>query len=134
MTLFWRAVYDDDGVSTPVPPLTDIGIVSDSVFFEEGQTIANITVAILNDEEPELTEYFMIELTNTTLPEALIAANRTANITVLENDSPYGIFQFASSDDVLWLAEDVPEADATNGTGVYNVTRTAGNFNDIKVC
>ena len=133
MTVFWTALYNNNGVLTPVPPLTDISVTSDSVMFQEEQTTATITITILNDGIPELTEYYTIEITNaTTALEGVSIGNETADITVPENDFPYGVFQL-DSPGVLWLGEDIPDSDTSNGTGVFNVSRTAGTFNDIQV-
>uniref|UniRef100_A0A1X7VF86 Staphylococcus aureus surface protein A n=3 Tax=Amphimedon queenslandica TaxID=400682 RepID=A0A1X7VF86_AMPQE len=133
VTVFWRALYNSNGVLTPVPPLTDISVTSDSVMFREGQTTASITITILNDDIPELTEDYTIEITNATTELAVVSIdNETASITVPENDYPYGVFQL-DSPGALWLGEDIPDADTSNGTGVFNVSRTAGTFNDIQV-
>lgn len=133
VTVFWRALYNNNGVLTPIPLLTDISVTSDSVTFGEGQTTANITITILNDAIPELSEDYSIEITNATTELAVVNIdNETASITVPENDYPYGVFQL-DSPGALWLGEDIPDDDTSNGTGVLNVSRTAGTFNDIQV-
>lgn len=114
-----------------------MSVIAGSVVFQDGQSNGAISLEILRDGIPELDEMYMIELINTTggTPGAIISStNDTATVTIRENDHPYGIFNLVlNQPGLVWLAEDVPVDDSDNGTGFFNITRTAGTFGDIQV-
>ena len=137
--VYWQALFVDpeSGVTQPAVPQTDLSFVAGSVVFQDGQSSGAISLEILRDGIPELDEMYMIELINTTggTPGAIISStNDTATITIRENDDPFGIFNLVlNQPGLVWLAEDIPVGDSGNGTGFFNITRTAGTFGDIKV-
>ena len=68
-----------------------------------GVSAANISIEILSDNAPELDEHFVVELTRvevvgvtaTAQNQPRIGSPSSANVTILSNDQPYGLFQLA---------------------------------------
>ena len=119
---------------TPAVPETDLEAVSGNVEFQDGQSIGNITITIRSDGRPELEEMYMIALKNITGGGAVTSSDASAStISIPENDSPYGVFQLVTAAGTVWLGEDIPTNDSSNGTMLFNVTRTAGMFSTIEV-
>ncbi|XP_051546873.1 adhesion G-protein coupled receptor V1 isoform X1 [Myxocyprinus asiaticus] len=114
----------------------DFVLVMESVIFSANQSEVNVTITVLDDEEPERAEAVFLELVNVTLVEGL--QNRPValsphlgprNITVAQviieaSDDAFGVIQLSSP------AVSVPEY----YTGpIINVTRTGGIFADVSV-
>lgn len=136
VTVYWRAFLMNGNGLIPALPQTDIDVVADSIVFLEMETTGYITLSVLSDGLPELEEMYVIELYNTTggIPGARIASsNDSATLTIPPNESPYGVFDWRREDLDTWLAEDIPDSDPSNGTGVFNITRTGGTFGTIQV-
>ncbi|XP_078070005.1 adhesion G-protein coupled receptor V1 [Mustelus asterias] len=83
-------------------PGLDFLPVSDFVIMEEGEATTAINVTILEDEIPELQEFFLVNLTSvelifgdlTRFPPRLDAAGQVSQITVGANDGVKGIIQW----------------------------------------
>ena len=66
------------------------------VTLESGQQSGDISLQVLPDDKPELDEEFHIQLVNVSgWNEKLRSGATSAVLTVLENDEPRGVFQFA---------------------------------------
>jgi G-protein coupled receptor 98 len=134
--VYWRALYlnTSTGLTTPAVSQIDLGVVAGTIVFENHERMKSFDVIILDDGVPELEEMYVIELVNTTggLTGGLINTdNESVTISIRENESPYGVFMIESADPV-WLAEDIPLGDSSNGTGTVDIVRTAGVFNTIQ--
>lgn len=80
---------------------------SGNITFSIGQTSGNLTINVAQDEIPELDESFTVSLVN--VSHGRLGAQKSATLTVLASDDPYGIFVFANVTRHVRL----PEADAT---------------------
>ncbi|GFR83307.1 G-protein coupled receptor 98-like, partial [Elysia marginata] len=116
----WQATGDHGGVGD-ITPLTG------QVTFPNGQSVATITLTVRDDREPEFDEVTYIRLTSivddgTTLDAkgARLGANTVSAVTVLANDSPYGV--------VAWehTALTVSEPEGTDKSVAVAITRRQG--------
>lgn len=80
---------------------------SGNITFGVGQTSANITIKVAQDEIPELDESFIVTLVN--VSHGRLGAQTSATLTILASDDPYGIFVFAN----VMRHVRLPEDDAT---------------------
>ncbi|KAJ8304146.1 hypothetical protein KUTeg_017729 [Tegillarca granosa] len=123
----WVATGDQNG-------LNDITPLEGMVEFADGQSVATISLTILNDNLAELPEVTYIRLTEimesgTTLPGrgAQIGPNNVATLIVQANDSPYGV--------VLWEKGQVmvSEPNGTDYTQVIYIVREQGKMGQLHV-
>ncbi|XP_069137444.1 adhesion G-protein coupled receptor V1-like isoform X2 [Argopecten irradians] len=123
----WVASGDQNGLS-------DITPLQGQLEYTHGQSIAQISLTILNDNLAELPEVTYIRLTEvvesgTSLPGrgATIGDNNVATIIVLANDSPYGV--------VLWEqgVVSVSEPNSTDVTVVAYIIRQQGMMGMLRV-
>ena len=97
----------------------------------DGQDHQSIAFNVLNDTEPELMELFEFRLLNVTA--GMLASNDTvAIVTVLENDDPYGAYEFEATSRDVEIPEDIP----VGGSSSVNmmVERRQGTFGEVTVC
>ena len=112
----------------------DFMATSGSAVFEEGEREEYITLNVLVDGDPELDEVFVVMLTRVT--RGRLDSNPTALqcvVTVEENESPYGLLQFASVSRELDVAEDVPLGNNTADSATLVVERMRGIYGTISV-
>ena len=82
----------DYTVVTPLP-----------LVFQAGETAKNITVVLLDDDEPELPETLVVELVNATSLEAdtrvvpRLGSAQALTLAMAASDAPYGLFGFADA-------------------------------------
>ncbi|XP_060082724.1 adhesion G-protein coupled receptor V1-like [Ylistrum balloti] len=123
----WVASGDQDGLS-------DITPLQGQVEFTDGQSVATISLTILNDNLAELPEVTYVRLTEviesgTNLPGrgATIGDNNVAAVIVQANDSPYGV--------VLWEkgVVYVSEPNGTDFTVVAYILRQQGMMGMLQV-
>ncbi|XP_054629148.1 adhesion G-protein coupled receptor V1 isoform X2 [Dunckerocampus dactyliophorus] len=110
-------------------------IAKDStLIMTEGATVALVTITILPDDIPELSESFLVNITSVELVNGLATAGHpsvkrpgmeVAEITIQENDDPRGILQFVVPQDVrgIIVAYEIPPPDYILH---LNVVRLAG--------
>lgn len=97
-----RGLFNAIGVTWTLRPLvtsdTDTDFVTNtgSVTFAQGASQASVTVTVLADDVPELNETYEFSI-RVTSGGARVGDRASANITILENDYPYGLFQFSPS-------------------------------------
>uniref|UniRef100_A0A2K5BZQ4 Adhesion G-protein coupled receptor V1 n=1 Tax=Aotus nancymaae TaxID=37293 RepID=A0A2K5BZQ4_AOTNA len=127
ITVAWEA----DGSISDIFPTS--GVIS----FTEGQALSTITLTILADNIPELSEVVIVTLTHITTEEvedsskgATIDQDRSKSIiTTLPNDSPYGL--------VGWHAESVfirvTEPKENTSTLQLQIARDKGLLGDIAI-
>ncbi|KAJ3604248.1 hypothetical protein NHX12_028989, partial [Muraenolepis orangiensis] len=141
-----RVTYETLGEADPAPYRTpgvgrasegrDFVTLLDSVVFLPNQSEANISLLILDDEDPERDESVFVELTGAHIMEAaqerLIAASprlgpraeAVAQVVVEASDDAFGTLQLSVSS--VSVAEDYVGP-------IINVTRTGGIFADVSV-
>ncbi|KAL4228132.1 hypothetical protein ACF0H5_013567 [Mactra antiquata] len=97
VTVKWVATGDHDGTN-------DITPLEGLIEFATGQSVATISITVRDDDVAELQELTYIQLiqvidTGTNLPGrgAIIGVNKTSTVTVLANDSPYGVVKWKFS-------------------------------------
>ncbi|XP_019373727.1 PREDICTED: G-protein coupled receptor 98 [Gavialis gangeticus] len=117
--------------------ISDIFPVSGTITFSEGQALSTITLTVLADSIAELAESVVITLTHVTTVGiqdltrgAIIDSKRArAVLTILPNDSPYGV--------VGWHAESlfvkVTEPEETSTIVTLQILREQGFVGDISV-
>ncbi|XP_061673206.1 adhesion G-protein coupled receptor V1 isoform X2 [Syngnathoides biaculeatus] len=95
---------------------------NDSLIITEGATLAFVTIIILPDDIPELSENFLVNITSVALVSGLAEAGQpsvkrpgmeVAEVTIQENDNPRGIVQFVVPEDSpeVMVAFEMPAAD-----------------------
>ncbi|NWV26847.1 GPR98 protein, partial [Origma solitaria] len=90
---------------TLAEPGADYVAVSDSVILEEGETSASINVTILEDDEPEVQEFFLVNLTSvelimnhtTSSPPRLDVEGLASQIIIDANDGVSGVVEWGST-------------------------------------
>ena len=92
------------------------------VFLYPGQTRGTLLLYINPDSVPELDEVFEVELLQVSESnQALDPASSSANVTVLRNDNPEGMFSFSSSSAGPYVVMESIDAEIT-----LEVVRTGG--------
>ena len=75
---------------------SDVTIMpNDTITMVDGQTEAIVTLAVIDDDTPEETETFHIELTNIT-GDAVLVVPTVATVHIQPSDDPNGVFNFAA--------------------------------------
>ncbi|XP_078413685.1 adhesion G-protein coupled receptor V1 [Cetorhinus maximus] len=113
-------------------PGLDYLSVSDFVIMEEGEATAAINVTILQDDIPELQEFFLVNLTSVELifdglthfPPRLGAAGQVSQITVDANDGVKGIVQWHSTNF---------EVNETTGNLTLVIYRDKGTYGNVSL-
>lgn len=80
---------------------------SGNITFGVGETLANITITVAQDEIPELDKNFTVSLVN--VSHGRLGEQTSATLTVLASDDPYGVFIFAN----VTRSVKLPESDST---------------------
>lgn len=91
-------------------PGLDYTVVDSTLNFSPGQTTASLSVMLLDDSLPELSEYFFLILTHATLnftsvetvdtsvlPMVAMGNESIATIVIDENDNARGVVQFSEA-------------------------------------
>ncbi|KAL3865787.1 hypothetical protein ACJMK2_043142 [Sinanodonta woodiana] len=123
----WVATGDQNGTN-------DIYPLEGKLEFATGQSVATISLTIRNDDLPELAEVTYVQLTEvidsgTDLvgQGAQIGLNRTAKVTVLANDSPYGVVSWETTQVT------VQEPEGTDSLETLYIVREQGMMGDLQV-
>ena len=114
-------------------------IQGEEVIIQEGDSFAYISVTILADDLPELNETFQLSLISVSLDEELaensggngpqLGPITRADITILENDDPYGRFHITGSG-----GESTVQVQEVGNFGVIlNIDRQAGTVGTVQV-
>lgn len=136
--------------STGMVAMQDFSPASGSILFEDGQDLQSLVVMVLDENQPELNENFVVVLTSAVsddnqtssspLSGASIDDSRSqSTITVTENDFPYGVIQFVTSPPVpgqpIPLATVMPElaVDESDGTVTIYVVRAQGTVGNVNI-
>ncbi|KAI3372466.1 hypothetical protein L3Q82_022949 [Scortum barcoo] len=98
VTVYWKADPSSEGEL-----LSRFG----NITFDVGQTSGNIIISVAQDEFPELDKSFTVSLVN--VSHGRLGVQKSATLTVLASDDPYGVFVFANVTRPVRL----PEADST---------------------
>ncbi|XP_017272706.1 adhesion G-protein coupled receptor V1 [Kryptolebias marmoratus] len=98
--------------------------ISGTVIMRDGQSAANITLKVLDDEVPEERSEYQLSLTSATVGLEIGPTARHARITMAASDHPYGLFSFTQ----LQLG-------AKEEEGTVNVTanRSLGSLGSVRV-
>uniref|UniRef100_A0A096MK89 Adhesion G-protein coupled receptor V1 n=1 Tax=Rattus norvegicus TaxID=10116 RepID=A0A096MK89_RAT len=98
--------------------------------FSPGEREVVITLLTRLDGMPELDEHYWVVLSSHGGRESKLGSATHVNITILENDDPHGIIEFASNGLTVSIRESKGE-DVYHA--VYGVVRTRGNFGAVNV-
>ncbi|XP_067885769.1 adhesion G-protein coupled receptor V1 [Heterodontus francisci] len=117
--------------------INDIFPTSGVFTFAEGQALATVSLTVLADNIPEVTEIVTVTLVNVTTmgvqdqaKGATINSNkRNAILTILPNDSPYGVVGWHINS--LYVSLQEPEFDAINVT--LTIIREQGFMGEVAV-
>jgi len=109
----------------------DISVTSGILTFMDGEAHQSIEFNVTDDEEPELMELFEFQLLNVTAGR-LSTDGIISTVTVLENDDPYGAYEFGVTSQNVEIPEDIP----IGGSSVVDmqVDRNQGTFGEVMVC
>lgn len=127
-TLTWGAF---NSLGQLAIPGLDISVTSGILTFLDREAYQSIEFNVIDDNEPELMELFEFQILNVTA--GMLASNDTvAIVTVLENDDPYGAYQFETMSRVVEIPEDIP----IGGSSLVDmqVERNQGTFGQVMVC
>lgn len=144
VSVFWEITQDGELANMDFDP--PFG----SVNFTEGQLVGLLELTVVNELVPELLETFTVTLTSavandnqtssTPLSGASINASLSqSTLTVAENDSPYGLFQFVTSPPLpgvtITPATEQPQLFVDESVGVVTVyvVRAQGRLGDASV-
>lgn len=75
-----------------------------TVSFATGETNKTVQVMIVNDNDPEIAEKFLLKMTNPT-GGASVGKPDEVTVTISENDDPHGLISFLSSSTVTSTTE-----------------------------
>jgi G-protein coupled receptor 98 len=107
------------------------------VVFGPGERNKTFTIVPRQEDIPELNETIVIELFDAANTKQLIASPSSVDVTVLENDDPYGVFKFVTSSLSVAIDEVPNGGDTSTGTGTYTaqltIQRDAGTFGRVTV-
>ena len=109
----------------------DFSTTSGLITFVDGETYQSIEFNVIDDTEPELMELFEFRLLNVTAGR-LDSSGTVAMVTVLENDDPYGAYEFETSLREVEIPEDIPLGGASSVD--IQVDRSQGTFGEVTVC
>ncbi|NWV81048.1 GPR98 protein, partial [Dasyornis broadbenti] len=117
---------------TLAEPGADYVAVSDSVILEEGETSAAINVTILEDDEPEVQEFFLINLTSvelimnhsTSSPPRLDVEGLASQIVIDANDGVSGVVEWESTNF---------EVNESHGNLTIMAYRNKGSYGNVSV-
>lgn len=126
--LTWGAF---DSLGQLATPGIDISVTFGTLTFLDGEVYQSIEFNVLNDAEPELMELFEFRLLN--LTAGMLASRDIVTIvTVLENDDPYGAYEFEATSRNVEIPEDIPVGGSSSID--IEVERTQGTFGEVMVC
>ncbi|NXO67952.1 GPR98 protein, partial [Phainopepla nitens] len=117
---------------TLAEPGADYVAVSDSVILEEGETSAAINVTILEDDVPEVQEFFMVNLTSvelmmnhsTSSPPRLDVEGLASQIIIDANDGVSGVVEWESTNF---------EVNESHGNLTIMAYRNKGSYGNVSV-
>ncbi|XP_058512174.1 adhesion G-protein coupled receptor V1 [Ochotona princeps] len=98
--------------------------------FESGEQEIVITLLTRLDGIPELDEHYWVVLSSHGERESRLGSATVVNITILKNDDPHGLIEFASNSLEATIKESKGD---TVSSAVYRVVRNRGNFGNISV-
>ncbi len=121
-----------------------------SVVFRDGETTQMFNVSSLDENVPELDENFNIVLTSAVVNSSQVSSTPSSgasidlarsrfNLSVSENDFPYGLIQFSTSAPIpgqpITMATVMPEilVSESDGAVVIYVVRAQGTVGDVSV-
>ncbi len=105
---------------TATPGGVDYSLTDGEVIFLDGQSLAHISIPIIDDQAKEFSEYFEITLVEAT-GGAVLGGNKTATVVIAKSDGPDGLISFASSN----LNRIIPNPDV-NRDMVFTIELTGG--------
>ncbi|NXU16592.1 GPR98 protein, partial [Pardalotus punctatus] len=117
---------------TLAEPGADYVAVSDSLILEEGETSAAINVTILEDDEPEVQEFFLVNLTSVELimnhsassPPRLDVEGLASQIIIDANDGVSGVVEWESTSF---------EVNESHGNMTIMAYRNKGSYGNVSV-
>ncbi|XP_006885449.1 PREDICTED: G-protein coupled receptor 98-like [Elephantulus edwardii] len=100
--VYWRIFPPSDG---------EFVETSGQLMMRDGQSAAIVVIQALNDDIPEEKTFFEFQLTGASEGGTLSESSRTANITMVASDLPYGRFSFTQEQ--LRVAEETHQVNIT---------------------
>ena len=125
--ILW-SIVDVNGL----PATADFATASGVLDFSDGVASANFSVAVIDDNVPELTRDFRVMLATRDAGIGRIQPGASAIIRVLWSEDPLGVFAIAGSPAGVAIAD---LSGTSSGIRVLNLTvvRTGGNLGDVVV-
>ncbi|XP_033109462.1 adhesion G-protein coupled receptor V1-like [Anneissia japonica] len=120
------SMFDSSGESN----IVDFFNVPNFITFQPGEIMKNISFVANSDNIPELDEIFDLRLESYGSPPSDLGERTNIMVTILENDDPYGVFQFEQSPTIIYIDESkgTPQVAA-----YFPVERTQGTFETVTV-
>ena len=108
----------------------DISITFGTLTFPEDESYQLIEFNVIDDVVPELTELFEFRLLNVN-SGSFASSGMVASVTILENDDPFGAYEFEASSRDVEIPEDIP----AGGSRMVDldVNRNQGTFGNVMV-
>jgi hypothetical protein len=140
--LFHRVAVELE-LTVPAPPAcedvsrctmaSDFNATRVTLVFEEGETEHAVPIAVIDDDEAELAESFIVEIL-TAEGARIDASGSIAELEVEANDDPHGIFYFAPEDvEAAASAEPIFEPQVGSTRAAWTVVRRQGLFGSVVV-
>ncbi|CAK8694047.1 unnamed protein product [Clavelina lepadiformis] len=107
--------------------------VPELLVFPPGVRNADFTLVPRDDKIPELDQNYKIVLLPYGNPPSVTSEPSFINVTVLENDHPYGLFVFDDDINAPKIQNIGETKGLLNKTAHFRVSRTMGTFNDVSV-
>ncbi|XP_047139693.1 adhesion G-protein coupled receptor V1 isoform X1 [Hydra vulgaris] len=107
----------------------DFSVSSFTMIIEENQSSIMLPIFTIFDELPEFNETFIVRLLpDTFLGGLVMGLLNTSEVTILENDFPYGKIGFSKLDDVIASEPEILESGITDQKVFIKVVREGGSY------
>ncbi|XP_041926588.1 adhesion G-protein coupled receptor V1 [Alosa sapidissima] len=98
--------------------------------FQPGEREVMVALVAKQDGVPELDEFFSVVLSSHSTPASHLGSHREVNITVRQNEDPFGVIEFGQPG----LSFFINESSATNSySASYPIVRKRGTFGNVSV-
>ena len=102
-------------------------------FFSSGQSTLTLLVQIYQDDIPEVTEEFVVQLSNPTNNALIDETNGELTVRILTNDDAHGLIGFSPASLSVVLPELSSQDTNTQQDFTLDVVRLGGTFGDVVV-
>ena len=102
-------------------------------YFSSGQSTLTLLVQIYQDDIPEVTEEFVVQLSNPTNNAVIYETYGELTVRILTNDDAHGLIGFSPDSLSVVLPELSPQDTSTQQDFTLEVVRLGGTFGDVVV-